>query len=277
MSKVKDDFAPADIPLSSGAHASVTPDAPLQMLDAVADVMSRLQATRTFAIPEFMSADPETQLLAIRAEQLSASLPMNIPVLITGASGTGKELLARRFRLFGVPFVALNMAAMPEQLITSLLFGHTRGSFTGATQDSKGAFIAAGAGVLFLDEIGDMPMHLQPVLLRVLQERVICKVGSTIEEPVCCRIVAATNVDINDTTKIRADLAARLSMITLKIKPLSARPCDVELIGERCGLDKADLVRIYADPDKLATLSAHNVRALQAWGLRKQYMGDIFA
>lgn len=271
-----DDFEPAEI--AAVDPSSVQPlQLPQRMADAVHDVQAILQNVRPTVGPHFITADPETQLLAFRAEQLAASLPMHVPVLITGAPGTGKELIARKFHRFGEPFIALNMAAMPDTLIASLLFGHKRGAFTGALESTKGAFREARSGVLFLDEIGDMPLPLQPVLLRVLQERRVTAVGDTLEEAVHCRIVAATNRNIQDPTIFRPDLCARLSMLRLRIKSLLERPCDLHEIGGALGLTKEDIELLLDNRDTKQKIADDNVRALQAFALRKQYMGDILA
>jgi two-component system response regulator AtoC len=157
-----------------------------------------------------------------------------VSVLVTGESGTGKEVVARalhaRSRRAKGPFVAVNCAAVPEPLLESELFGHVRGAFTDAKESRVGLFQQAGGGSLFLDEIGDMPLTLQPKLLRVLQERTVRPVGSSQEVPVDVRIVAATNRDLEEAIeerRFREDLYFRINVVQLPIPPLRARGADV--------------------------------------------------
>lgn len=160
-------------------------------------------------------------------------------VLIAGASGTGKEVVARYIhdnstRRDG-PMVAVNCAALPENLIESELFGHEKGSFTGASGTKIGRFEEADGGTLFLDEIGQMPVALQPKLLRVLEDRAIRRVGGTEDKPVDVRIVAATNRSLDDDVKdgrFREDLLYRLNVFALSIPPLSDRREDVLPLGD---------------------------------------------
>ncbi len=158
-------------------------------------------------------------------------------VLIRGESGTGKELLAIAVHKAGSradqPFIPVNCSAIPEALMESELFGHVRGSFTGANKNHPGLFMAAQGGTLFLDEIGDMPQHLQVKLLRVLQERTIRPVGSTKDIPVDVRIVSATHQTLEDfikQKKFREDLYYRLNVVMLELPPLRDRREDIALL-----------------------------------------------
>lgn len=158
-------------------------------------------------------------------------------VLIRGESGTGKELLAIAVHKAGSraeePFVPVNCSAIPEALMESELFGHVRGSFTGANKNHPGLFMAAQGGTLFLDEIGDMPQHLQVKLLRVLQERTIRPVGGTKDIPVDVRIVSATHQTLEDLIeqkKFREDLYYRLNVVMLELPPLRDRREDIALL-----------------------------------------------
>lgn len=158
-------------------------------------------------------------------------------VMIRGESGTGKELLARAIHLAGnranEPFIPVNCSAIPEPLLESELFGHVKGSFTGAERSYMGLFRSADGGTLFLDEIGDMPMHLQVKILRVLQEKQVRPVGDSKSIPVDVRIISATHQDLEQgitDKKFREDLYYRLNVVRLTVPPLRERREDIPLL-----------------------------------------------
>jgi two-component system response regulator HydG len=161
------------------------------------------------------------------------------PVLITGETGSGKELVARalhrRSPRRDARFLALNCAALPEALIESELFGHERGAFTDARAARAGLLVEAGGGTLFLDEIGDVPLALQPKLLRALQERRVRPLGAAHERPFDARIVAATNRDLESAVeagRFRQDLLFRLDVLRVEVPPLRTRGADVLLLAQ---------------------------------------------
>jgi two-component system nitrogen regulation response regulator NtrX len=173
-------------------------------------------------------------------DQITRIAPIPSTVLIEGESGTGKELVARELhRLSGralQPFVALNCAALPEQLVESELFGHERGAFTGAVGSRKGAFEAADGGTLFLDEIGELPLAAQAKLLRVLEQRTISRIGSVREIAVAARVVAATNRELDQEVRaerFRQDLLFRLNVHRIRVPPLRDRREDIGLLAAR--------------------------------------------
>ena len=183
-----------------------------------------------------ITAAPEMQKVARMVERVASA---NVSVMLLGASGTGKELLARGLHKASAraegPFVAINCAAIPENLLESELFGHERGAFTGAVKMQEGKIELAEGGTLFLDEVGDIPLPLQVKLLRFLQERVIERVGGRKAIPVDVRIVCATHQDLEAMIadgRFREDLYYRLAEIVVRIPTLKERPGDAALLGQ---------------------------------------------
>lgn len=199
-------------------------------------------------------------------ELVNRAAESDTTVLVTGASGTGKEVIARALherspRADG-PFVAINCAALPEQLLESELFGHRKGAFTDARNHRDGLFKSAEGGTIFLDEIGELPLSLQPKLLRVLQERELTPLGASRPEEIDVRVVTATNQNLEELVtqrRFREDLYYRLNVIRLELPPLSARPEDV--------LPLADyfLSRLAAKLRRKLVLSAAAQAALTAY------------
>jgi len=209
-------------------------------------------------------------------QHIQAAAPSGASILVTGESGTGKELVARAIHECGsppkAPFIALNCAALPRELIESELFGHRKGAFSGATGEYLGLVRAADQGTLLLDEITEMPSETQAKLLRVLQERLVRPVGATSEIPVNVRFIASTNRDISETIaqgRLREDLYYRLKVHTLDVPPLRERREDIALLVEHfVGLFNQRYARDVqgVEDDALQTLAAFdwpgNVREL---------------
>jgi transcriptional regulator with PAS, ATPase and Fis domain len=188
----------------------------------------------TSLIPGLFGASQPMQSLALEIKRSAAS---DFSVLVCGESGTGKELVARSLHEHSSrrkqSFVPVNCAALPEDLIESLLFGHVKGSFTGAIADHRGLFVEAGGGTLFLDEIGEMPLRMQAKLLRVLQEKEVMRVGAPRPVKVDVRIIAATNKDLVSMVRdgsFRQDLYYRLSVLEVRIPALRERREDIPLL-----------------------------------------------
>jgi two-component system nitrogen regulation response regulator GlnG len=163
----------------------------------------------------------------------------NVTVLILGESGTGKELVARAIHLNSVrsdkPFIVVNTPSVPSELLESELFGHEKGSYTGANEKKEGKFISANGGTIFLDEIGDMPLNLQAKLLRVIQEKEVEPVGSNKPVKIDVRIIAATNKNLKSmikNAKFREDLYYRLNVIEITLPPLRERKSDIPILAD---------------------------------------------
>ena len=231
-------------------------------LDALGEVLEEIRAMHRktdHSDPRpggshFIGDSADARLVRRLIEQVAPSMAT---VLITGESGTGKEVVARQIHEASGrkgPFVAVNCGAIPENLLESELFGHERGAFTGAVTSRAGRFEQARGGTFFLDEIGDMPTVMQVKLLRVLEERVIERVGGTKSIPVDVRLVAATHRDLPtriETGEFREDLYYRLSVFPIEISALRDRPEDIPpLVDEfirRLNAEKSISLRLADD------------------------------
>jgi DNA-binding NtrC family response regulator len=243
---------------------------------ALAGEVQRLKRSRegTLTLSDVITRAAAMQPVLRGAEKAAAS---TIPVLIDGESGTGKELLARAIHGSGArrakPFVAVNCGALPENLIESILFGHEKGAFTGATEKHTGKFVEADGGTLFLDEIGELPQAAQVKLLRALQEGEVEPVGSRKPVKVDVRIVSATNRDLIADVRagrFREDLFYRLHVFPIAVPPLRRRPEDITVLARhfltRIAAEEGKRVRALT-PETLAKLATFrwpgNVRQLE--------------
>jgi DNA-binding NtrC family response regulator len=219
----------------------------------------------------------ETDAMREAMERIVQIAPVNSTVLITGESGTGKERIARGIHALSPrkhkPFIAANVAALPENLLESELFGHEKGAFTGAVGQRKGYFELAHRGTLFLDEIGEMPHSTQAKLLRVLEEREFMRVGGETAITVDVRVITATNQNLRhmvDSGRFRRDLYYRLNVLHIDLPPLRERRADIPLLIEsfiRQTSEQHDRPQITVSPEALAVLMRYdwpgNVRELK--------------
>ena len=225
---------------------------------------STIEATRQF--PNMIGQSPKwKQVLEI----VQRVLDVDASVLITGESGTGKELVARAIHEHGtrkgMPFVAVNCSAIPEQLLESELFGHAKGAFTGAINDKRGLVEIAHGGTLFLDEVAELPLLLQSKILRLLQEREYRRVGDTSSRVADIRVIAATNLDAQEAMKsgkLREDLFFRLNVIGIHLPPLRERKDDIPILATHFLTRAADL---YHRPIKGIDPDAMQLLLLNSW------------
>lgn len=202
------------------------------------DLRSRLarKQTKSAGLEAILGNSPA--ILAVKS-WIARIAPAQANVLISGESGTGKELAARAIHELGghcdSPFLAINCAAIPADLLENQLFGHTRGAFTGADRDREGIFMAAGDGTVFLDEIGELPTLLQAKLLRVIENREVLSVGAVRPQTMKARIVAATNKNLEEEVsqgRFRADLFYRINVVNVKMPTLDSRKADIPEIAQ---------------------------------------------
>jgi DNA-binding NtrC family response regulator len=252
------DAAVQSIKAGAKEYIPLPPDAELiaAVLEAVAEESSTI-----------VHKDPATKAVLTLADRIA---PSDASVFITGESGTGKELMARyihnKSKRAAKQFVAVNCAAIPENLLESELFGHEKGSFTGAVARRVGKFEEANGGTLLLDEISEMHPRLQAKLLRAIQEREIDRVGGGHPIPVDVRILATSNRNLEEAVKngdFREDLFFRLNVVNIVIPPLRERPADIILLAEYFGKKYAEANGVDArpfTPEATARLKSHNWR-----------------
>ncbi|MEO6120436.1 MAG: sigma-54-dependent Fis family transcriptional regulator [Terriglobales bacterium] len=238
------------------------------------------------ATGELITADPGMAAAMALAQRVA---PTELPVLIQGETGTGKELVARSLyrhsRRQHASFVIINCAAIPATLMESELFGHVRGAFTGATHDRIGLIGAANRGTVFLDEIGELPLDLQPKLLRVLQSGEVTRLGATKSETFDVRFISATNRDLErevDEGRFRSDLYYRIAGAVVALPPLRQRPHDIRLLADhflKLYAERYGHKRLQWSAAALQALAAYafpgNVRELESECARLVAMADF--
>jgi two-component system, NtrC family, response regulator HydG len=265
--------------MRAGAFYYLTkPFEPFQLSSMVQSAARYSQMRRKLAGVEGGQVDSVLVGASASMRKLRAALDrlgdQDVPILIQGESGTGKELVARALHERGARrrkrFVALNCGAIPESLIDSELFGHVKGSFTGATTDRAGVFVEADGGTLFLDEIGDMPLAVQARLLRVLQESEVRAVGASNTKKVDVRVIAASHVDLAlavESGRFRQDLYYRLNVVVVRVPPLRERLDDLPLLAAHFIRKHGGAKPPSLSPDALEAMMTYawpgNVRELE--------------
>jgi DNA-binding NtrC family response regulator len=259
-----------------GAYGFVDKAEPIErVVQEIENAVSRGQLVRELRSLQ-SRFDGDTSLIgdspAMRSlrDAIARVAPIPSTVLIVGESGTGKELVARELHRLGpgmkTPLVAVNSAALPEQLVESELFGHERGAFTSADRLRRGAFENAGSGTLLLDEVGELPLPAQAKLLRVLEDRKVMRVGGDRAIAITARVVAATNRDLErevEAGRFRQDLYYRLNVHTLRVPPLRERLSDIPVLVEHLLRTIASHLRVRPKtiaPDAVALLAAYDWR-----------------
>ena len=264
------DGAPSLVPAANGLPARVA--------FGLADMGFAFALIAELARPDVIPAvgDSASARLMTLAGRVARS---DATVLIQGDTGTGKEGMARFLHAqsgrISRDFIAVNCAALPETMMEAMLFGHKKGSFTGAANASEGLFLAADGGTLFLDEIAELPLALQAKLLRALQEGEVLPVGATHPVPVNVRVIAACNRNLADECaagRFREDLYWRLNVMPLELRPLAERPGDIAAIAAAMLLRHQDLAKdafVWPTPQALAKLEDH------AWPGNARELGNV--
>src|SRR5687768_13747668 len=259
-----------------GAYGFIDKAEPMERVvhEVEACLERRRLAGEIASLRTYMAADSpllgDSPAMRKLKDEIARVAPIPSAALIVGESGSGKEVVARDLHRLGPApketFLAINCAALPENLVESELFGHERGAFTGAATLRKGAFESAGRGTLFLDEIGELPLPAQAKLLRVLEERQVTRVGASRSIPIHARVIAATNRDLDAEVaagRFRRDLFFRLNVHVLRVPPLRARSSDApglieHLLSSVCA--RFSVRRKQIDPRALHALMAYDWR-----------------
>lgn len=280
--------------MKRGAYDYLTKPFDLDVIDAIVEKVNRARemTTQVTLLKEELKDRYQLEKTIIGNSPVMREIyktigkvaPSDVTILVQGESGTGKELIARAIHFnskrLGKPFIALNCAAIPKELLESELFGHEKGAFTGATERKPGKFEQANNGTIFLDEIGDMPFDLQAKILRVLQEKEVTRTGGSQIIPVDVRVVAATNQDLEEMVRrkqFREDLFYRLNVIPLHLVPLRQRAEDIPLLVDyflskvctelevpvkQCAPDAISLLSTYSWPGNVRELENTIKRAV---------------
>ena len=225
--------------LKAGAFDFISKPIELERLRTLVSTALKLSPVKEDEIPDDMNLIGETSAIAELREQVSRLARSQAPVYISGESGSGKEVVARLIHSRGPrsngPFIPVNCGAIPPELMESELFGHIKGSFTGATDDNMGLFQSAKGGTLFLDEVADLPLNMQVKLLRAIQEKAVRPVGASDEIATDVRILSATHKDLAKEVaegRFRNDLYYRINVIDLRVPALRERASDIPLLAE---------------------------------------------
>jgi DNA-binding NtrC family response regulator len=266
-----------------GAYGFVDKAEPIErVVQEIENAVSRGRLVRELKSLQ-SRVDGETSLIGDSApmralrDAIARVAPIPSSVLVVGESGTGKELVARELHRLGpgekAPLVAVNSAALPEQLVESELFGHERGAFTSADRLRRGAFETAGSGTLFLDEVGELPLAAQAKLLRVLEQRTVTRLGGDRPISIAARVVAATNRDLEheiEAGRFRQDLFYRLNVHTLRVPPLRDRLSDIPQLVEHLLRSIASHLRVRQKP-----IAPHAVALLAVHDWRKNNVREL--
>jgi two-component system, NtrC family, nitrogen regulation response regulator GlnG len=273
--------------MKRGAYDYITKPFDLDVIDAIVEKVNRARemTTQVTQLKEELKEryQPDKTIIGNSTSMrevyktIGKVAPSDITVLIQGESGTGKELIARAIHFnskrLGKPFIALNCAAIPKELLESELFGFEKGAFTGAVERKLGKFEQANGGTIFLDEIGDMPLDLQAKILRALQEKEVIRTGGSQSIAVDVRIVAATNQDLEEKVsrkEFREDLFYRLNVVPIMLSPLRERKEDIPLLFDyflEKSCSELDVPKKQYTPDTLQQLCAYswpgNIREME--------------
>lgn len=248
----------------------------IEIVDGKPELKDALKGSELH-LKKFITVDPDTIKIKNDVHKLAKCVH---PILISGETGTGKEIIAKSMIGDRKGYtVFINCAGFPETMIEAELFGHVKGSFTGATGDKQGLLAKAKDGLLFLDEIGELPILMQAKLLRAIQEKRVRRVGAFEEEEINCKIVCATNRNLSkmiDSGEFRQDLYARISTFEIHLKPLRERQCDIIPIIKSMKYGEQFLDALHKSGNNFKNLDTRfNVRSLEQYVNRFEVLGRV--